>query len=229
MDARANIQDKWDELLTALGVAAQLHLVSNDEGRSAAILQLSAVLKFLEQTDEGCPTSPLRILLRALRDLEGGAKPAKMLTPSRSKNRPRHDVVLRTVKIEAAVIMDQLHEHAKLSRSKAAEAVAKVFRESGLSDYRGLDISATTIEKWRDQAKEAPETSEMGREFRRIRSIDAEILAKDAPLENKRDFLVKLRLPVFLTQFGAQGQKARKMRQGLILEIGRRIPKKPTF
>jgi len=133
MDARADIGDEWKQLLTALSIAAQLNLVSNDDGRHAAILQLSAVLNFLEQIDAGCPTSPLRILLAALRDLESGAKPAKMLAPRTSKNRPRDDVVLRKAKVVAAVIMDQLQEHARLSRIDAAEEVAKVFRDL---DYR---------------------------------------------------------------------------------------------
>jgi hypothetical protein len=65
--------------------------------------------------------------------------------------------------------------------------------------------------------------------YRRIRSIDAEALARDAtPLERKHDFLFKTRLPAFLAPFGAQGQKAAKTRQRLISELDPRIPKKTT-
>jgi hypothetical protein len=225
MDARANTE--WDQLIAMLGNAAQLYAGSNDNGRAAAIFQLSAIVKFFEadiQT-KGL-TTPLCVLLSALWDLHKGGKPAKILVPQKLSHRQRDDIVLRTVKVVAAVIMDQLHEHAKLRRSDAAKEVAKVFSEYGLKNFQGRAISATTITKWRDQAKEAKDP-ELTHEFTRIRSIDTEVLGKDVPLERKRDFLLKRRLPLLLTQLGAQGEKAAKTRQRLISDIARRIPKKP--
>jgi hypothetical protein len=226
MDARANT--KWDQLIATLGKAAQLYVGSNDNGRAAAIFQLSAILKFFEadiQT-KGL-TTPLCVLLSALADLHKGGKPAKILEPQKLGHRQRDDIVLRTVKVVAAIIMDQLREHAKLSRSDAAKEVAKVFSEYGLRNFQGRAISATAITKWRDQAKEAKDP-ELAREFNRIRSIDTEVLGRDVPLERKRDFLIKRRLPLLLIQIGAQGEKAAKTRQRLISDIDRRIPKKPT-
>jgi hypothetical protein len=118
MDARANTEwDKWDQLLTALGVASQLRLCIDDDGRSAAIIQLTAILRFFQGTAAENLTLPLIVLLHALRDLQDGtAKPARIFEPKRTKHRRRDDLVLRTTKVVAAVIMDQLHEHAKLSR-----------------------------------------------------------------------------------------------------------------
>ena len=111
-------------------------------------------------------------------------------------------------------------EHARLSRKDAAREVAKVLREFGLSYLPGRKnaVTPTSITKWRDQfSKEA--------EFKRHLSVDAEALKKDAPLENKRDFLLKRRLPILLVQIGGQGQKAKETRQRLISEIESRIPK----
>jgi hypothetical protein len=109
--------------------------------------------------------------------------------PQKVGHRQRDDIVLRTVKVVAAVIMDQLHEHAKLSRSDAAKEIAKVFSQYGLRNFQGRAISATAVMKWRDQAKEAKDP-ELAREFNRVRSIDTEALRRDAPLGNKRDFLL---------------------------------------
>jgi hypothetical protein len=225
MDARANTE--WGQLIAALSKAAQLHIVSNDDGRLAAIFQLSAILKFFEadiQT-KGL-TTPLCILLSALADLHKGGKPAKILTSQKPGHRQRDDVALRTVKVVAAVIMDQLQEYAELKRDNAAKKVAKVFSEFGLSNFRGKRISAVTITKWRDQAKAAPEDSELGREYKRLLAFDSKALAQDAPPERKRDFLLKRRLPLLLIQFGeAQGPKALEARQNLIEKL---IPKNPT-
>jgi hypothetical protein len=171
-------------------------------------------------------TMPLDILLNALRDLQNGtAKPAKIFEPKKTKGRRRDDLALRTMKVVAAVIMDQLCEH--LSRADAAQEVAKVFSEYGLSNFQGRRISATAITKWRDQAKEAKDP-ELTRQFNRLRSIDTGVLGQDAPLELKRDFLLKLRLPLLLIEFEARGPKAVKTRQRLISEYDRRIPKKTT-
>ena len=72
--------------------------------------------------------------------------------------------------------------------------------------------------KWRDQfSKEA--------EFKRRLLVDAMVLKKDASLENKRDFLLKRRLPIWLVQIGGQGQKAKETRQRLISQIESRIPR----
>src|SRR5260370_12392777 len=98
MDAGANTE--WGQLIAALSKAAQLHIVSNDDGRLAAIFQLSAILKFLEadiQT-KGL-TTPLCILLRALADLHKGGNHSKILTSQKPGHRHRHDLALRTVKI----------------------------------------------------------------------------------------------------------------------------------
>jgi hypothetical protein len=228
MDAHADIEDKWAHLLTALSTAAQLRLLGSDTyERSAAIIQLKAILDFFRGTAAQSLTVPLVVLCNALQDLESGAKPP-MLSPKTVKNRPPDDVVLRTAKVVAAVIMDELFEHGRLSRDKAAQEVAKIFCEYGLQNFRGRDISASIIEDWRDQAKQAAENSKLGREYKRLRSIDAQVLAQNAPLENKRDFLLKRRLPLLLIQIGAQGPKAAKVRQRMISELGRRIPKKPA-
>ena len=107
IDARANTE--WDQLIAMLSKAAQLHIVSNDDGRLAAIFQLSAILKFFEaDTQAKRLTTPLRILLSALTDLHKGGKPAKILTSQKPGHRQRDDVALQTVKVVAAVIMDQL-------------------------------------------------------------------------------------------------------------------------
>jgi hypothetical protein len=66
MDARAAIEDKWEQLLWALAEAEKLRLCSDDDGRTAAILQLHAVLEFLDQTAAHGLTIPLVILSRAL-------------------------------------------------------------------------------------------------------------------------------------------------------------------
>src|SRR5262249_37314672 len=149
-----------------------------------AILQLHAVLEFLDQTAAHGLTIPLVILNRALQDLQRGAKPP-ILAPKTVENRPLDDWTWQRVKIVAATIMDQLHEYAEMSRPDAAKAVAKVFSEYGRSNLRKRRVTATAISKWRDQAKRAPETSEFGREYKRHRALDAEALAQDAPLENK--------------------------------------------
>jgi hypothetical protein len=227
MNARADIEDKWEQLLAALGEADKLRLCSNDEGRSAAILQLCAIVDFLDQTTARGLAIPLIMLSRALQDLQCGAKPP-MLAATTVKNRPRDDWTWQRVKIVAATIMDQLHEYAGLSRPDAAKAVEKVFSQFGLSKFRNRNISKTTIEKWRDQVREVPQTSELGREYKRFRSIDAEVLAQDAPLENKRDFLLRRRLPLLLIGIGARGPKATKAKQRFISDIDRRIPKKPN-
>jgi hypothetical protein len=228
MDARAGIEDKWKQLLRELGIAAQLHVCNNDDdGRRAAIIQLAAFLDFFRGTAAERLTLPLDILLSALRDLQDGtAKPAKIFEPKRTTGRRRDDLALRTTKVVAAVIMDQLCEH--LSRADAAKEVAKVFSEYELSNFRGRRrISATAITKWRDRAKEAKDP-ELTRQFNRLRSMDTEVLGQDAPLELKRDFLLKVRLPLLLIEFGARGPKAAKTRQRLISDIERWIPKKPA-
>jgi len=227
MDARNGTEDKGERLVTALGEAAQMYLSSDDDGRGAAIVQLAAILDFFGHTGAGGLMTPLVILLGALRDLQGGAKLAKILKPQTVKHRPRDDLALRTIKVVAAVVMDQLCEHARLSRPEAAKAVARTFSEFGLSNFRGRRVSATTIANWRDQIKEAAETSELAREYKRVCAIDAEVLAQNAPLESKRKFLLARRLPLLLIQFGeARGTKAAKTRQRLCSDIQRRIPKK---
>ena len=223
MDARAGIEDKWEQLLWALAVAEQFRLCSDDAGRGAAISQLRAILNFLDGT--AALTTPLVILSRALQDLESGAKPA-MLAPKTVKNRPRDDFTWQRVKIVAATIMDQLQEYADLSRTDAAKQVERVFSQYGLSTFRGRRVTATAISKWRDQAKQ--DRAEFGHQYKRFRAIDAEVLAKDAPLENKRQFLLARRLPLLLIQIGARGPKAAKANQRLISDIQRRFPKKPA-
>jgi hypothetical protein len=223
MNARAGIEDKRDQLLWALGVAEQFRLCSDDDGRGAAILQLRAILKFLEGT--AAVTIPLVMLNRALEGLERGTKPA-MLAPKTVRNRPRDDWVWQRVKIVAATIMDQLQEYADLSRKDAAKDVEKVFSQYGLSTFRGRRVTATAISKWRDQARR--DKAEFGRDYKHFRSIDAEVLAKEVPLENKRQFLLARRLPILLIGIGARGTKAAKTRQQLISELDRRIPKKAT-
>jgi hypothetical protein len=229
MNARADIREKWDQLLAALGEAAQLHLVSEDDGRSAAIIQLAAVLDFFRGTaaEHLSLLAPLHILLSALRDLqEGTAKPLKIFEPKRTKGgRPGDDLALRSIKVVTAVIMDQLCEN--LSREKAAEEVVKVFSRYKLSNFRGRDISATAVTKWRERAKEGKDP-ELTHQFNRLLSMDTEILGQDASLERKRDLLLKVRLPQLLIEFGARGPKAEKTRQQLISELDRQIPKNPT-
>jgi hypothetical protein len=232
MDARTDTKE-WEQLITTLGEAEQNRLLSDDDGRSAAIIQLRAILIFLHSTNAraGSLTTPLWILLNALCDLrDGAAKPAKILEPTKSKGgRQCDDLALRTVKIGAAVIMDQLQEYAGMKRHEAASAVAKVFSEFGLSKFRGRNVSTTTVAKWRDWAKEAAKTSALGREYRRRLATDAEALAQAAPQERKRAFLLERRLPILLVQFGAQGRKADKARLDLIERIQRRIPQKHTY
>jgi hypothetical protein len=223
MHVRAAIEDKWDKLLAALGEADKLRFCSDDGGRSAAILQLCAVLDFLDQTDARGLAIPLVILSRALQDLERGAKPP-MLVPKIVENRPRDDWTWQRVKIVAATIMDQLHEYGGLSRPDAAKAVENVFSQYGLSKFRNRQVTDTAISKWRDQARR--DRAEFGREYKRFRSIDAQALAQDTPLERKRDFLLKRRLPSLLTGIGARGPTAEKAKQRLI--SGRGIPKKPA-
>jgi hypothetical protein len=226
MDARADIEDKWEQLLWALGEGEKLRLCSDDDGRTAAILQLHAILEFFGQTAARGLTIPLVILSRALQDLQRDAKPP-MLAPKTVENRPHDDWTWQRVKIVAATIMDQLHEYAEMSRPEAAKAVANVFSEYGLSNFRKRRVTATAISKWRDQAKQAPETSEFGREYKHHRAFDAEVLAKDAPLENRRQFLLARRLPLLLIGIGARGPKAAKAKQRSISDVDRRIPKKP--
>lgn len=220
MQASDDIEDNWEQLLRELGKAAQHRLVSDKHGRSAAIIQLRAILTFLDQTAASGLIIPLRILCGALQDLDSGAKPDKILTPRKPERRQRDDLTLRTVKIGIAVIMDQLMEHARLSRKDAAREVAKVLREFGLTYLPGRKnaVTPTSIAKWRDQfSKEA--------EFKRRLLVDAMVLKKDASLENKRDFLLKRRLPIWLVQIGGQGQKAKETRQRLISQIESRIPR----
>ena len=50
MQASDDIEDNWEQLLRELGKAAQHRLVSDKHGRSAAIIQLRAILTFLDQT-----------------------------------------------------------------------------------------------------------------------------------------------------------------------------------
>jgi hypothetical protein len=225
MDARVVIGDKWEQLLRDLGIAAQLHVCSDDDGRGAAIIQLAAILDFFRGTaaERLSLLAPLHVLLTALVDLHKGGKPAKILTSQKPGHRQRDNVALQSVKVVAAVIMDQLCEH--LSRADAAKEVAKVFSEYGLSDFRGKRISATAVMKWRDLAKERKDP-ELTRQFNRLRSMDTEFLGQNASLDFKRVFLLKVRLPLLLTQFGeAQGPKALEARQRIIEEL---IPKKPT-
>jgi hypothetical protein len=230
MDARMNTER--DQLVAELSKAAQLHVCSNDDGRVAAIFQLSAILKFLEaDIHTKCLTTPLHVLLTALVDVHKGGKPAKILTPQKPGHRQRDDVALQTIKVVAAVIMDQLcgkhssGEH--LSREEAAKEVVKVFAQYRLSKFRGRDISATAVTKWRDLAKER-QNPELTHQFNRLRAMDIEVLGKDAPLERKRELLLKVRLPQLLVEFGeAQGPKALEARQHLIKAIEGLIPKKP--
>jgi hypothetical protein len=219
MQASDDREDNWEQLLRVLGRAAQRQLVSDDNERSAAKIQLRAIVTFLDQTAASGLITPLRILCAALEHLDSGAKPAKILAPRKPERRQRDDLILWTAKVGIGVIMDQLIEHARLSRKDAASEIAKVLREFGLSYLPGRKnaVTRTSITKWRDQfSKEA--------EFKRRLSVDAEALKKDAPLENKRDFLLKRRLPILLVQIGGQGKKAKETRQRLISEIGSRIP-----
>jgi hypothetical protein len=189
-------------------------------------MQLEAVLSFLDAKDPKLLTTPLHILLNALRDLDlyQDAKPARILEPGKVKGRQRDDMALKTVKVVSAVIMDQLHEYAGLTRPKAAEAVARTFSEFGLSKFRGRDITKVTVAKWRDQARK--QNSTLRRKYRRLLAIDAEALAGDYKPERKRAFLLN-RLSVTLISFGASGHKADKIRQRLAADIQRRIPDKP--
>ena len=50
MQASDDIEDNWEQLLIVLGRAAQRQLVSHDNERSAAMIQLRAILIFLDQT-----------------------------------------------------------------------------------------------------------------------------------------------------------------------------------
>jgi hypothetical protein len=221
-------EDKWKQLLTDLGAARVSHIGSDENAREAAIFQLRKILNFLKETDAEGLILPLLILCSALEDLADGAMPAKILTPLKSKNRPKDDVVLRSVKLVAAVTMDQLFEYAELSRADAARAVAKAFHEAGLSTIQGRKVTPTAISKWRDLAKEAPKDSKLAREFKRFRSVGAEALTRDAPADSKRDLLLKRRLPLFFIQIGGRGPVAAKTRQRRILDIQRQIPKKPV-
>jgi hypothetical protein len=210
--------DKWPQLLEQLGAAAMLHHAEHYDGRRAAIAQLNAVVNFLCQAVPNCPIDPLIRLSNALQDIERGSEPP-MLKPQPVKGRPPDDVDWVGVKIISATIMDQLHEYAEMSRPEAAKAVAKKFAELGLSTFRGRNISATAITKWRDEAKTAAGNSKLGRFYKHSRLIDAKPLARrDVPPEHKRDFLLH-RLSAFLISFGAQGQKAEGTRQRLISEI----------
>ena len=75
-------KDEWQQLVTALGEGALQYLNSDDDGRSAAIIQLKAVLQFLHAMDQKILTTPLHNLLNALMDLQY-AKPAKILEPKK--------------------------------------------------------------------------------------------------------------------------------------------------
>jgi len=212
MDARVGIGDKWEQLLRDLGIAEQLRVCSNDDAL-AARKQLAAILDFFRGTAAERLSLPLKILLNALRDLQdGAAKPVKMFEPKGTKHRRRDDLDLRTIKVVSAVIMDQLCERSSrehLSRADAAKEVAKVFSEYGLSDFRGRSISATAVTKWRDQAKEAKDP-EFTRQFNRLRSIDTGVLGHDAPLELKRNLLLKLRLPFIANRIWSTRTKGRE-------------------
>ena len=100
MQASDDIEDNWEQLLRELGKAAQHRLVSDKHGRSAAIIQLRAILTFLDQTAASGLIIPLRILCGALQDLDSGAKPDKILTPRKPERRQRDDLTLWTVKVE---------------------------------------------------------------------------------------------------------------------------------
>ena len=111
---------------------------------------------------------PLRILCAALQDLDSGAKPAKILTPRKPERRQRDDLTLWTAKVGIAVIMDQLMEHARLSRKDAASEIVKVLRGIWpvLFARPKNAVTRTSIAKWRDQfSKEA--------EIKRHLSVDA--------------------------------------------------------
>ena len=154
-------------LVLTLQIAAQLP-DGDDGGRSAAKLQLNAVINFLDNLSSttGLETSlrdPLFRLLAALDDLESGPTPL-MLKGQAKRGRPPAPLVDHIAKAFAAAAMDCLMgPKSGLSRKKAAERIARKILHWDVAEI-GVEnqFSWKTVAAWRDYLNSGSEKEEHG-------------------------------------------------------------------
>jgi len=145
----------------------QFYERSNDGGRAAAMMQLDAVIDFIEafmsdETGEPIPapvTLPLQRLLYALDDLRFGIR-GPIITPERSGGQPRASSSRKVTQLQAVTTMQILIEMGLKNKSlgldleSAAKAVAETLRRTGIVfAQRAEDWKA--IEKWREQIQKS--------------------------------------------------------------------------
>ena len=142
-------------LVLTLQIAAQLP-DRDDGGRTAAKLQLNAVIKFLDNLVsttrlEINPHDPLFRLLAALEDLESGPTPL-MFESRAKKGHPQPTIDGDLAKTFAAAAMDRLMwPRPGRSRQGAAEYVARKIRNWSVTKI-GVErqFSWKTVAYWRD-------------------------------------------------------------------------------
>ncbi len=154
-------------LVLTLQTAAQLP-DGDDGGRSAAKLQLNAVINFLDNLssttglDAGF-RNPLYRLLAALDDLESGHT-SLLLKAEAKRGRPPAPLVDQIAKAFAAAAMDCLMgPKSGLSRQEAAERVARKILHWDVTNIgRELQFSWRTVAAWRDALKSGSEKEDHG-------------------------------------------------------------------
>jgi hypothetical protein len=97
---------------------------------------------------------PLKMLLTALADLEGGTQPA-LLRPRRARHAPSMSVAKQTLAFHAAHTLDQLMEFG-LSREAGAQEVARQIELAGISLTDRKPVTAKRVADWRDQLSAGP-------------------------------------------------------------------------
>jgi hypothetical protein len=158
-----------DEQLEALAAACgklsyaleegtrQYYKRSGDSSRAAAIMQLEAAIYFIGAFDcsDGTLTLPLQDLLLALMGLDAGAV-APIVQPRTRSNRAPDTISRKATQMYAAVTM-QLWMDIGSNKRPAAEAVAKILGQAGITLKRTRSdesiIDWNTVAKWRDQVQ----------------------------------------------------------------------------
>jgi hypothetical protein len=142
--------DAWQQLENKLRAGSQEWIERSDGGRRAARTQLAAVEEFLIAVGPDRRwIAPLTVLLAALEDLDRGTV-TSMIETTRLAQRPPETFQRNVTKCCAAAAIDGLMK-LKLSRERAAKAVADVVGKSGYSFDGTRARTWQTVARWRDE------------------------------------------------------------------------------
>lgn len=183
-DAHSNIATQLLRLRLGLTAAAKhFNSSAEDHGRvgvQLALFELDFFLRGLFGTQHASIFMPLNQLRYALIDLDRG-KVVPLLTPKKTKNRPKDSSAKEALRSSAAVAME-LFMKGKVQRKQAARNVAKRLSEMGYEHSPGKQISAKHVEDWRDRMMtERPSEFEPAGRFHRL-VPQLELRFRDNPL-----------------------------------------------